>query len=260
MPSLWNFRSVLAGLLAAFAMVALLAAPGPARAADTFTGEQIEAVQTIIRDYLMQNPEVLRDALVELERRQAAEEDERRAKAIAENKDKLLNSEYQVVLGNPDGDVTLIEFFDYNCGYCKRALSDMMDLIKTDPKLRIVLKEFPVLGRESIEAAQVAIAVAEQNRYLDFHQKLMTSKGRNGREQALAAAAELGLDMDKLKADMESDKVADTISEVYALSNALAINGTPAYIIGDEIIEGAIGFAGLKEKIAAMRQCGETSC
>ena len=176
------------------------------------------------------------------------------------DKAEAIAAERGMVLGNRKGTLTIYKFFDYNCGYCKRALSDMMDLIKTDPKLRIVLKEFPVLGRESIEAAQVAIAVAEQKRYLDFHQKLMSSKNRNGREQALAAAAELGLDMDKLKADMESDKVADTISEVYALSNALAINGTPAYVIGDEIIEGAIGFAGLKEKIAAMRQCGETSC
>lgn len=239
----------------------LTAVPAAPRAADAFDDNEKAAIGDIVRDYLVKNPEVIEEALRELEKRHVEAENKARAAAIAENRQTLLNSPNQVVLGNPDGDVTIVEFFDYNCGYCKRALSDLVDLMKMDPKLRVVLKEFPVLGRESFEASQIAIAVAEQDKYFDFHRALLSEKGgRSNKARALTVAEGLGIDMDRLKKDMEADKVADTISEVYDLANRLGINGTPAYVIGNEIVEGAVGFATLKDKIASMRKCGETSC
>ena len=241
-------------------LCAFAATTVPNLAEETMTEARKAEIEKIVRDYLIANPEVIREALIALEKKQAAAQQSERSETIARNRDKIFNSRFQVVVGNPDGDVTLVEFFDYNCPYCKRALSDMMDLVKGDPKLRVVLKEFPVLGRGSIEAAQVAIAVAKQGKYLEFHKKLLSQRGRADKARALEVARSLDIDMDKLKADMETDLASDTISEVYALANSLGIGGTPAYVIGDEVVEGAVGFATLKEKIDAVRQCGMATC
>ena len=120
------------------------------------------------------------------------------------------------MLGNPHGDVTFVEFFDYNCGYCKRAMSDMLTLLKDDPKLKVVLKEFPVLGPGSVEAAQVAIAVRMQDKsgkkYLDFHQKLLGGRGQADKAHALAVAKEVGLNMAQLEKDMASPEVKATLA------------------------------------------------
>ncbi len=248
-----------AALAVGLIALATMAATGLAQSA--FDDAQKAEIENIIKDYLAANPEVVRDALIELEKRQAAAQLAERAKAVAANEDRLLNSPRQVVLGNPDGDVTLVEFFDYNCGFCKRALSDMLELIEADPNLRIVLKEFPVLGRESLEVAQVAIAVAQQDAdYMNFHRQLLTKRGRADKARAMEVAKSMGLDMDKLEADMKAENVAETISEVYELANALGIGGTPAYVVGNEVIDGAVGFPTLHEKIAAVRKCGATVC
>jgi protein-disulfide isomerase len=168
-----------------------------------------------------------------------------------------------VVLGNKDGDVTFVEFFDYNCGYCKRAMADMLDLMKTDPKLKVVLKEFPVLSQGSVEAAQVAVAVRMQDptgkKYLDFHQKLLGGRGAADKARALAAAKDAGADMARLEKDMASPEVKTTIDENMKLAEAMGMNGTPSYVIGKQIVVGAIGLDGLKEKIGLAR-CGKASC
>jgi protein-disulfide isomerase len=162
------------------------------------------------------------------------------------------------VVGNPDGDVTLVEFFDYNCGYCKRALPDLMGLMKDDPKLRVVLKEFPVLGPGSVEAAQVAVAVRMQDKggkkYLDFHQRLLGGRGQADKAKALAAAKDAGLDMARLEKDMASDEVRANIDENFKLAEALGLNGTPSYVIGREVVVGAVGAAALKEKVEEARK------
>ena len=152
--------------------------------------------------------------MAELEKKQAAAEAEKHQAAIKENAEALFNSPRQVVVGNPQGDVTFVEFFDYNCGYCKRAMTDMIDLMKDDPKLKVVLKEFPVLGPGSVEAARVAVAVRMQDKtgkkYLDFHQKLLGGRGQADKARALAVAKEVGLDMARLERDMASDEVKAT--------------------------------------------------
>ena len=167
------------------------------------------------------------------------------------------------MLGNPNGNVTFVEFFDYNCGYCKRAMDDMLTLLKDDPKLKVVLKEFPVLGPGSVEAAQVAIAVHMQDKtgkkYLEFHQKLLTGRGEANKARALAVAKDIGLDMARLDKDLAGPEVKATLQESFKLAEALGLNGTPSYVIGDNVVVGAVGLEALKEKVNASR-CGKPSC
>src|SRR6185503_8693131 len=208
-------------------------------------------------------PEVLQEAMTELEKRQAADEAAKNQAAIKDNAEAIFNSPRQVVVGNPQGDVTFVEFFDYNCGYCKRAMSDMIDLIKSDPKLKIVLKEFPVLGPGSVEAARVAVAVRMQDKtgkkYLDFHQKLLTGRGQADKARALAAAKDVGLDMARIERDLTSDEVKQTLAESLDLAEKLGLNGTPSYVIGKQVVIGAVGVESLREKIGNAR-CGKATC
>jgi protein-disulfide isomerase len=177
--------------------------------------------------------------------------------AIASNAAALFSSPHQVVLGNPHGDVTLVEFFDYSCGFCKRALSDMLALIKDNPNLKVVLKEFPILGPGSVEAARIAVAVRMQDpdgqKYLAFHQQLLGSPGPASKEKALAAAKEAGLDMTRLENDVASEEVAATLGEDSTLAAAMGIRGTPGYVVGDNVVVGAVGLAELKQQIEAAR-------
>ena len=180
-----------------------------------------------------------------------------RSGAVASNAALLFSSRHQVTLGNPEGDVTLVEFFDYNCGFCKRALSDMVALLHDDPKLKIVLKELPVLGPESIEAARVAVAVRMEDpsgkKYLSFHQQLLGGRGPVGKERALMAALDQGLNLAALERDMASDEVRTTIAENLKLASAVGIDGTPGYVVGNNLVLGAVGVTALKARIAAAR-------
>jgi protein-disulfide isomerase len=249
-------------LIAAGAVIALAMPAGVSRA-EEFSPAQRSAIEAIIKDYLTKHPEVLQDAMNELEKRQTAAEAEKQQATIKNSAATLFNSARQVVLGNPKGNVTLVEFFDYNCGYCKRALADMMDLLKTDPELRIVLKEFPVLGPGSVEAAQVAVAVRMQDKdgkkYLDFHQKLLGGRGQADKAHALAVAKEAGLDMARLEKDMASPEIKATLEEAFKLAQDLGVNGTPSYVVGTELVVGAVGLSALKEKVNTAR-CGKPSC
>ncbi len=223
---------------------------------------QKEVIENIIREYLMEHPEVIRDAMEALEQKRIAEEGERQTKAIADNRDKLLNSPLQVVLGNPAGDVTLVEFFDYNCGYCRRAHADMARLIDEDSKLRVVLKEFPVLGPASMEAAQVAVAVniVAPEKYGEFHDKMLADKAQASADRAIAIAESIGIDGAKMREALKNEAVGKTIEEVYAMANALGLTGTPSYVVGNEVVVGAVGYDELKSKIDAVRACGSTVC
>ena len=220
-------------------------------------------VEEIVRNYLLVNPEILQEAIGELEKRQALAEAEKHKAAVKENAAILFNSPRQVVLGNPQGDVTFVEFFDYNCGYCKKAYSDMMALIKSDPKLKVVLKEFPVLGKGSTEAAQVATAVRMQDKtgkkYIEFHQKLLMSRGSADRERALAVAKEVGMDMSRLEKDMSSEEARISIEESLKLASELGLNGTPSYVVGPDVVIGAVGLDSLRKRVNTAR-CGKEIC
>ena len=250
-------------LAPAFAAMLAIAVPQASRAADELTAGQRAEVERLVRDYILEHPELIQDAMVELEKRQAAADAEKHKAAVKKNSEALFSSPRQVVLGNPTGNVTFVEFFDYNCGYCKRAMTDMLTLLKDDPKLKVVLKEFPVLGPGSLEAAQVAVAVRMQDKngkkYLEFHQKLLTGRGQVDRARALAVAKEIGLDMTRLDKDMTSPEVKETLQESMKLAEALGLNGTPSYVIGDNVVVGAVGLDALKEKVNTSR-CGKPNC
>lgn len=250
-------------LLAAAALAGALTLPQAGRAQPAFDAQQRQAIEQIVKDYLLKNPEVLQEAIAELERRQKEEEKTAQAAALNQEREKLLNSPRSITAGNLTGDVTLVEFFDYNCGYCKRALADIRTLMKADPKLRVVLKDFPVLGPESVEASRVSLAAKQQlkgDRLFEFHTKLMETRGRVNGERALAVAREMGLDLDKLKKDMDSPEVREALQENVGLGDKLGLSGTPAFVVGNEVIGGAVGADALRQTIAGVRQCGKAVC
>ena len=255
MPS---FRLLVPALLA----LALGVLP-PAASAQSFSDSQRGEIETIVRNYLIAHPEVLEEAMAELNKRQAAAEAEKHEASVAANAETIFNSPRGVLLGNKDGDVTFVEFFDYNCGYCKRAMTDMLDLMKSDPKLKVVLKEFPVLSEGSVEAAKVAVAVRMQDpsgkKYLDFHQQLLGGRGPADKARAMAAAKDAGLDTARIEKDLASPEVRATIEENFKLAEAMGMNGTPSYVIGKQIVVGAVGLDSLKEKIGIAR-CGKATC
>jgi len=255
MPS---FRFLAPALFA----LALCGAPLYA-SAQSFSDIQRSDIESIVRNYLIAHPEVLEEAMAELTKRQTAAESAKQQASVAENANAIFNSPRGVTLGNRDGDVSFVEFFDYNCGYCKRAMSDMLDLMKADPKLKVVLKEFPVLGQGSVEAAQVAVAVRMQDptgkKYLDFHQKLLGGRGTADKARAMAAAKEAGLDIARIEKDLANPEVKATIEENFKLAESMGMNGTPSYVIGKQIVIGAVGMDNLKEKIGVAR-CGRATC
>jgi protein-disulfide isomerase len=244
-------------VLPALALSLALPAALPAQA-QSFSADQREEIGHIVKDYLVAHPEVIQDVMAELEKRQQSAEAEKHRAAVVENKATIFSSPHQVVLGNPQGNVTMVEFFDYNCGFCKRALGDMLDLIKSDSNLKFVLKEFPVLGEGSVEAARVAVAARMQDttgkKYIEFHQKLLGSRGAADKMRALAVAKEVGFDMARIEKDMGSDEVKKTIEENMKLAEALGVNGTPSYVVGEEVVVGAVGIDALREKIGAERK------
>ena len=241
--------------LAAACAALVLVAAGPARAQEP--DAKRSEFERMLKDYLAEHPEAIQEALDTLAARKAAAKAEQQKATIADNHAALFSSPRQVTLGNRNGDVTLVEFFDYNCGYCKRALTDLLDLMKNDPKLKVVLKEYPILGPDSLEAARVAVAVRMQDtggaRYLAFHRNLLESRGHNDKTRALAAAQEVGLDMARLERDLGREEVTKSLDESMRLGKALAINGTPGYVVGDRVIIGALGEQALKDGVAAAR-------
>jgi protein-disulfide isomerase len=265
--------------IAVFLTFALWCTPARVGFADTPPGDLDKAIHDylaahpdelgdLVRAYLVKHPDVLRDMFIALMKQRAAAKANLspllstrnvadRNAAIAPIAQALFNSPHQVTLGNPSGDVTLVEFFDYSCGYCKRALADTIALLGGDPKLKLVLKEFPILGPGSTEAAHVAIAVrmqdADGRKYLAFHRELLSEAGPADKDRALAAAKDQGLDLDRLQRDMASAEVQTTIDESLKLSTALGLSGTPSYVIGAHVLQGAVGLARLQSEIALVR-------
>ena len=250
----FGFAAALAAATAAFAL--------PARA-DEFSPAQKQELGTFIHDYLVNNPDVLKDAIEALDKRDKATAAAERQKAVASESGPLFSSKYQATIGNPKANATLVEFFDYNCHFCKGALPDIAKLIKTDPNLKLVLKDFPVLGPGSVEAAKVASAARNQlpgDKFWAFHSKLLAMRGPIGKTEALAVAKELGLDMDKLARDMQSPEIKAGLDETMQLADALQVNGTPTFVVGQDVVVGAVGYDQLKDKIDSVHKCGRVSC
>ena len=219
------------------------------------------AIEAIVREYLISNPEIIRDAINELQRREDEAARLAQTQAISANSSGLFSTAGDVVLGNPDGDVTLVEFFDYNCTYCRRAHADMQQLIANDPNLRVVLKEFPVLGDGSIQAAKVSVAVllSEPERYGEFHDALIRETGQVDGDWALAVAADIGIDPQVLRATMDGEEVMAVINESYALGGQLNLTGTPSYVTNKQVIVGAVGYDALRAYLDDARDCVTTA-
>ena len=254
-------RFVALGFALAFAFAAAALA-SPTRA-DEFTPAQKQELGAFIHDYLVSHPEVLKDAIEALDKHDKAAEAAERQKIVADDSGRLFSSKYQATIGNPNGSATLVEFFDYNCHYCKGALPDVAKLVKEDPNLKLVLKDFPVLGPGSVEAAKVAFAARNQlpgDRFWAFHFKLLGSHGPVGKAEAMAVAKELGLDMERLAKDMENPEVKTGLEETMKLADSLQINGTPTFVLGQDLVVGAVGYDQLKTDIDSVHKCGHLTC
>lgn len=212
-----------------------------------------------VRDYLLANPEVIVEAMQTLEaRRQQAEESETQS-VLDARADDVFNDPESPVGGNPDGDVTMVEFFDYNCPYCRQVAPVLVDAEADDPELRIVYKEFPILGPGSIFAAKAALAADRQGRYVEFHKAMMNASGRVDETLTLSIAEEAGLDIERLKQDMRDPAVQAEIDVNIELAQALRINGTPAFVIGDEILRGATDLETMTRLIEEARRDGKAT-
>lgn len=240
-------------MISALLATTLLAAP---LLAAEFNDAQKTEMGGIIRDYLMQNPEVLRDALIELQQREEAAQAGALKAQIKENAAAIFRSPGDFVLGNPQGSVTLVEFFDYNCGYCKKSLPTIQKLAEADKDLRIVFKEFPILSPGSVAAARAAIAARKQDKYWELHQAFMTFPGQKDEATVFAIAEKTGLDMDRLKEDMASAEVNEILKVNMQVAKAIGVNGTPGFVADEQLIPGAVGIEALTAMIADIRAKG----
>jgi len=245
------FRPLFAAL--ALASLTLTAAP---LAAQEMTDAERAAFRAEVRAYLLEHPEVLMEAIGVLEQREDAAKAEADQQMLAMNMDALLNDPYSFVGGNPDGDITLIEFMDYRCGYCKRAFPEVAELIESDGNLRYIVKEFPILGEQSVLASQFAVATMLTNgdeAYESVHNALMQYNGDITPVALTRLAEGLGLDPAPITDMMNSDEVLQIIGETRALGQRLAINGTPTFIVQDELLRGYVPLAQMQAIVADLR-------
>ncbi len=198
-----------------------------------------EAVEKIVREYLLKKPEIIEEAMLTRRRNQLEEQQKQQKEAISQNSEKLFKASHDFIAGNPEGDVTIVEFFDYNCGFCRRAFKDIAKVIEADKNVRVIFKELPIFGEQSEQAARAAIASIQQKKYFEFHRDMLVEPGRANEAKALKIAEKLGMDIEKLKTDMKSQSVTEALKANSDLANEIGLEGTPLYVVGDEIINGA---------------------
>lgn len=240
-------------LFAAFLI--LIAAPV---AAQNLSTEDKAAINAQIRAYILDNPEIIVEAMQVLEQREQLAQANADRELLASMRGELEDDGYSLVAGNPDGDVTLIEFLDYRCGYCKQAHDGVKALLASDPNIKFVVKEFPILGAESTFAARAAMASLEQgaDAYLSFNDAMMRHRGDLDQHTVMRIAGEAGVDQAKLAEDIQNPQIAANIRETYGLARRLDISGTPAFIIGDTIVRGYLPYDALKEIVEEQRERG----
>lgn len=245
------------GVLASAAMLGLgvtLGGQSAGAATEASATPDRAAIERIVRDYLVANPEVMLEVQEAFEARQQEQQSSQRKEAISTYADEIFNSSWDGVIGNPEGSITIVEFFDYNCGYCRGALADMRALVNANPEVRFVLKEFPILGADSQKAHIVSMAfhTLYPEKYAEFHQALLGRKGRADEASAIEIARGLGADEAALRAAMARNDIVEAIERNYSLAGVLSITGTPSYVIGKEVVFGAVGQKTLQEKLALL--------
>ena len=245
-------RSAFAAMFGALLGATLLASPA---AAQEFSEAEKAELNAMIRAYILDNPNVIVEAMQVLEQRQQDEEKAIDRAKLSRLTDDIYEDGFSFVAGNPDGDVTIVEFLDYRCPYCKRAHESVKALLEADGDVRVIVKEFPILGPESTFASRAALAALEQSgeKYAAFNDAMMTWQGDLSQNAVMSLADEVGLDTERLAADMENDEIAENIRATYKLARALNITGTPGFIIGDEIVRGFVPFDALREMVQQER-------
>ena len=234
------------------------ATPSVASMASGPQASEKERIESIIREYLLKNPSIIREAMQALQAQEERERAERSANLMKELRKEILFDPDSPISGNASGDVSIVVFFDYNCGYCKQTLPRLQSISKKDTLVRIVFKEFPVLGPQSTFAAKAALAASRQRKYVEFHNALITAESI-GEDSIKSISKTIGIDYSKLQKDMADPQIDEQITRNQRLAGSLDINGTPAYIIGDQIIPGAIDEATLANIVADVRARLNTS-
>jgi protein-disulfide isomerase len=245
------YRHALALLVLLMAALTL-----PARADEPLTPEQKQAVEQVVHDYLMKNPKFVIEVLEAAREKMKQDKEEGSRQALSTKHDELYSDPSSPIGGNPKGDVTIVEFFDYSCPYCKQVEPQIEALLKEDRKIRIVYKEFPVLGEGSVYASSMALAALKQGKYTAFHDAMIATKGHATEEMVLKVAADVGVNVDKAKAIMKEPEIQDILKRNYALADSLEINGTPAFVIGNTLVPGATTVDNLKKLVADARKQG----
>ncbi len=240
-------------------------APIRLAAADTptkdgsFSPAQREAIGQIVREYLLKNPEVLVEVSAELDKRRKAEEAGKQAQVLVSEKKSIFRSPHDYVLGNPDGDITVVEYFDYNCGWCKRALNEITKLTEQDKNVRVVMKEFPIFGEHSTFAAKAALASIKQNKYWEFHTALMQAK-QVTTDNTMQIAKSVGIDVAALEKEMQNPVYDKAIAENSRIAQALGMQGTPGFIVDSRVNFGYVPASGLRDMLADIRKEGCKVC
>lgn len=238
-------------------LAAGLALPAAATDLDNLSDAERAAFRAEVRAYLLENPEVLMEAIAVLEQRQSQAEVERDGMMVAANMDALFNSAFDVSFGNPDADVVIVEFMDYRCGYCRRAHPEVADLVELDGNIRVIIKEFPILGEQSLLAARFAIATRialGDEAYMDMHNAMMEMRGDMTEPALLGLAAELGLDGPAILAATDDPLVMQTIEYNHDLAQRLSISGTPSFVFGDQMVRGYVPLDGMQDIVALLRE------
>jgi len=215
-----------------------------------------ERIKQLALEAILENPQIIMEAVALLEEQRNAEQAVANAQLLQERREFLENDPNAPFAGNPDASAVVIEFFDYNCPYCKRAANDVKALLAADSDVRVVYREWPILGEASVLAARAALAAREQGRYEDMHVALMEMRGRAEEASIMAAARGLGIDVEKLRADMQSEAVNAHIDASRDLAQSLGFTGTPAFVVGDALVPGAIPLSDLQSLVAQARADG----
>ncbi|KLN59604.1 hypothetical protein WH96_16865 [Kiloniella spongiae] len=217
------------------------------------TEEQTKAFEEAVKEYLLKNPEVIIDSLTRYQELQAQREEEQKQHAIVSNVEELHNSPTSPYIGNPDGDVVLVEFFDYRCPYCHKAASIVEQLVEDDPNLKVVMKEFPILSPESMIAARAALAAMKQGKYNEYHFALMDNASDLSQARLFDLAEELDLDLDRFKEDMKSPEIGQEILNTRTLAQKIGANGTPAFVVGTTSVPPNTTYEQFKALIESIR-------
>ena len=241
----------------ALASAALFAVTMTAPAySEIFSADQKTEMEKIVHEYLMEHPEILRDMANKLEFNDKQREADARVGTLKSKAGEIFHDATDPVVGNPNGDVTIVEFFDYNCGWCKKSIVEMKALVEKDKNVRVVMKEFPIFGGGSDYAAKAALASVKQGKYWEFHQALFATESKVTIEVADQIAAEVGIDVARMKKDMEDPAIAANIQKTQILAQTMLITGTPAFIVDDQVFPGYTALDGLEASIASVRANG----